>query len=186
MAPSWLAWCSFSLSASNKLHFSTTFRLGCGGGLILAGEGVPDEISTTGGTSMGSGPGCVQGPEGFPGSPGLVPLGRPASPWCHIESLPGPHDSSSGPACWLPQAVFDAEEPLKCDPCRLPTASHDANLASWRGDLAASLALSGSRFAVRSWSGCSQILMLSQKSSNSTPRSDLAKFGSGSVLAPPL
>ena len=36
MAPSWLAWCSFSLRASNRLHFSTTFRLGCGGGLILA------------------------------------------------------------------------------------------------------------------------------------------------------
>ena len=37
MAPSWLAWCSFSLRASNRLHFSTTLRLGCGGGLILAG-----------------------------------------------------------------------------------------------------------------------------------------------------
>ena len=96
---------------------------------------------------MGSGPGCVQGPEGFPGSPDLLPLGA----------------------------------------CRLPTASHDAILASWRGDLAAGLALSGSRFAVRSWSGCSQILMLSQKSSNcATPRPDLAMFGSGSVLAPPL
>ena len=78
-----------------------------------------------------------------------------------------------------PKKFYVAKRPLG--------ASHDANLASWRGDLAASLALSGSRFAVRSWSGCSQILMLSQKSSNcATPRSDLAKFGSGSVLAPPL
>ena len=70
----WLAWCSFSLRASNRLHFSTTFRLGCGGGLILAGEGVPDKISTTWHTSS-SDPDCVQGPEGFPGSSGLVPLG---------------------------------------------------------------------------------------------------------------
>ena len=50
------------IPTSNRLHFSTTFRLGCGGGLILAGEGVFDEISTT---------------EGFPGSPGLVYWGQP-------------------------------------------------------------------------------------------------------------
>ena len=69
--------CLILIAKSAKLPtgFSTTFRLGCGGGLILAGEGVPDEISISGSTSMGSGPGCVQGPEGFPGSPGLVPLG---------------------------------------------------------------------------------------------------------------
>ena len=43
-------------------------------GLILAGQAFPMR-STTGSTSMGSGPGRVQGPEGFPGSPGLTPLG---------------------------------------------------------------------------------------------------------------
>ena len=114
---SWLAWCSFSVRASNRLHFSTTFRLGCGGGLILAEEGVPD--STTRGTSMG-----------------------PGSSWA-CASCPGPttHRLSGSHELYS----------------MLPVAfRHDA----------ASLALSGSRFAVRSWSGCSQILMLSQKPFN--------------------
>ena len=71
---------------------------------------------------------------------------------------PGPTTHRLGPPAGSHELYSMQKRFWGCDPCRLPTASHDANLASWRGDLAASLALSGSRFAVRSWSGCSQIL----------------------------
>ena len=177
VAPSWLAWCSFSLRASNRLHFSTTFRLGCGGGLILAGEaslirspqpghfyGLRSRLCTGARRHPWFAWACATGGS-LTACIFLVPANRCPGPTTHRLSM---------------QKSF-----WGCDPCRLLSASHDANLASWRGDLAASLALSGSRFAVRS--GCSHILMLSQKSFNcATPRPDLAKFGSGSELAPPL
>ena len=81
---------------------------------------------------MGSGPGCVQGPESFPGSPGLVPLGA-ASLGATSNRCPGPTTHRLGPPAGSHELYSMQKRSWGCDPCRLPTASHDANLASWRG-----------------------------------------------------
>ena len=110
---SWLAWCSFSLRASNRLHFSTTFRLGCGGGLILAGEGVFDEISTTRALLWAPVQAVYRGQKASLVRLGLCHWGQPDG----LHPLGATSNRCPGPTTHrLPRAVFDAEDPLEMRP----------------------------------------------------------------------
>ena len=105
VAPSWLAWCSFYLRASPLLHHLSLNN------------------------------------RHFYGLRSRLCTGARRLPWFAWACVTGGSLTACIPlvphriAARAPRLIVWArllKSPWRCDPCRLPTASHDANLASWR------------------------------------------------------